>query len=149
MASADLAGAVNVFSLDGLYHHASVPVGHGAATAMGFDSSGKHLVVVTTAHVVTLYDIESQSLASDIAPFDIPKRHLAVHARVCGVATFPEAPDKLLLWGHNYLLAVNLKARQARDDSSTEPYTWRLWAGIRRLFGTVLHGFARGSNPEP
>ena len=134
LASADLAGAVNIFSLDGLFHHASVPVGRGVATALGFDSSGKHLVVATTAHVVTLFDIESQSLHADIPPFDIPKRHLAVHARVCGIAAFPEAPEKLLLWGHNYLLAVNVKAKKvAKSESAAEPYTWRLWAGIRHL----------------
>jgi len=134
LASADLAGAVNIFSLDGLFHHASVPVGRGVATALGFDSSGKHLVVATTAHVVTLFDIESQSLHADIPPFDIPKRHLAVHARVCGIAAFPEAPEKLLLWGHNYLLAVNVKAKKvAKSESAAEPYTWRLWAGIRHV----------------
>ena len=133
LASADLAGAVNVFSLDGLYHHASVPVGLGAATAIGFDSSGKLLVVVTTQHLVTLFDIEAQSLAAEIGPFTIPNRLLAVHARVCGIATFPEAPDRLLLWGHNYVLSINTKAK-ANEESNSEPYTWRLWAGIRRLF---------------
>ncbi|CAE7207662.1 U3 small nucleolar RNA-associated protein 4 [Symbiodinium microadriaticum] len=134
LASADLAGAVNIFSLDGFFHHASVPVGRGAATALGFDSSGRYLVVATTAHVVTLFDIESQSLHADIPPFDIPKRHLAVHARVCGIAAFPEAPEKLLLWGHNYLLAVNVKAKKVtRSEAAAEPYTWRLWAGIRHV----------------
>ena len=139
LASADLAGAVNIFSLDGFFHHASVPVGRGAATALGFDSSGRYLVVATTAHVVTLFDIESQSLHADIPPFDIPKRHLAVHARVCGIAAFPEAPEKLLLWGHNYLLAVNVKAKKVtRSEAAAEPYTWRLWAGIRHLVPTLL-----------
>ena len=144
LASADLAGAVNIFSLDGLFHHASVPVGRGVATALGFDSSGKHLVVATTAHVVTLFDIESQSLHADIPPFDIPKRHLAVHARVCGIAAFPEAPEKLLLWGHNYLLAVNVKAKKvAKSESAAEPYTWRLWAGIRHLLQSQAAEFRR------
>jgi len=133
LASADLAGAVNIFSLDGLYHHASVPVGRGRPTAITFDSSGQRLVTVTSAHTVTVFDVESQSLA--VPAVMIPRRFLSPQARVCGIAVVLAETDKFLLWGHNFMLALNVKALA---DNAAYPYPWRLWAGIRHvlaLFG--------------
>lgn len=115
LASADLAGAVHVFSLDALAHHAQVPAGRrddgGFPTALGFDSGRHRLIIVTSMHHILLFDVEAQALAAGVtSPIKIPWHIMSSQERVCGVACPPGTKDKLLLWGHSFMVKLDLEA---------------------------------------
>lgn len=113
LASADFAGKLHVFSLDGLQHQARLPIGtlHGFPTALGFDAPGRMLIVVLSKHAVLFFDLEAQALAAHLpAPAMIPKSSLAIHERVCGIIAPTRTPKKFLLWGHTFLLALSISA---------------------------------------
>lgn len=112
LASADLDGYVHLFSLDALAHHAQVPIGRGDGfpTAMEFDSGRHRLLIVTSSHNVLVFDVEARALAPDVPhPLRIPNSVLAPHVRVCGVVAPPAAEGKLLLWGHNFMMKLDLQ----------------------------------------
>ncbi|CAJ1396458.1 unnamed protein product [Effrenium voratum] len=122
--SADLAGQVHAFSLDSLQHHAAVPGSGDQVTALGFDASGKKAVLVTARHQVMIFDVKAKGVtcALEVA---IPQKFLAPHARVCGLASFQRRPRKLLLWGHGFLLAMDLDLVQAEPAEKGGP--WKVW----------------------
>eukprot|EP00930_Biecheleria_cincta_P038861 TRINITY_DN26725_c0_g1_i2.p1 TRINITY_DN26725_c0_g1~~TRINITY_DN26725_c0_g1_i2.p1 ORF type:complete len:741 (-),score=127.80 TRINITY_DN26725_c0_g1_i2:12-2234(-) len=152
LASADLAGVVQVFSLDGLQHHARVPLAAegGIPTAIGFDSPGKHLVVVTSTHSVTLFDVEGQTLAAGFsAPISIPRKILAPQARVCGVAApCASMPGKLLLWGHSFVLSATLSgAKQQKSEEEASQVNWNFLKGIRHVLALTSLDEAKWGRP--
>jgi len=140
LASADVVGAVHIFNLDSLQHHARVPVGSsdGFPTALSFDSHGKHLIVVLSTHAVLVFDVEAQALAAGLpSPLHIPRRALPHHERVCGVAPLPGSGHRLLLWGHAFLLALDLR-RRGNASAATEEVggftaapVWRKYSKVR------------------
>ncbi|CAJ1343555.1 unnamed protein product [Effrenium voratum] len=116
-------GSVHAFSLDSLQHHAAVPGSGDQVTALGFDASGKKAVLVTARHQVMIFDVKAKGVtcALEVA---IPQKFLAPHARVCGLASFQRRPRKLLLWGHGFLLAMDLDLVQAEP---AEGGPWKVW----------------------
>lgn len=116
--SADVAGGVKVFDLKTLKLHCSVP-GQDMATAIAVvQKPSPRAVVVTATHQLKVFDLESQSLLHE---HEIPRKFLAHHARVCGVVSFDQRPEKLMLWGHGFVLAVTLE--QAKESGPV----WRAW----------------------
>jgi len=111
LASADTAGVIHIFNLDSCQHHARVPSGGGKGfpTALGFDAKRKRLIVTTSDHHVLMYDIEAQAFSAELPhPAKVPFEVLPLTSRICGVAAFPGKPNKVLLWGHTFLLALDL-----------------------------------------
>lgn len=151
LASADLAGAVQVFSLDGLQHHAHVPLAKegGIPTAIGFDGPGKHLIVVTSTHAVTLFDVEGQTLAAGFSsPVSIPRKILAPQARVCGVvAPCASMPGKLLLWGHSFVVSATLPSAKQQKSEEESQVSWSFQKGIRHVLALTSLDEAKWGRP--
>eukprot|EP00933_Yihiella_yeosuensis_P052147 TRINITY_DN5015_c1_g1_i1.p1 TRINITY_DN5015_c1_g1~~TRINITY_DN5015_c1_g1_i1.p1 ORF type:complete len:762 (+),score=126.61 TRINITY_DN5015_c1_g1_i1:185-2470(+) len=156
LAAADLAGAVHIYSLDGLHHHVQVPIGaaNGVPTALGFDGPGKILIVVTDKHAVLFYDVEAQTLVAGLpSPAIIPKKILSPQARVCGIAAPSKEPGKLLLWGHSFMVALTLTpGATATDGNGNEskedgPCFWRPYGGYKHILALTALDEAKWGSP--
>mmetsp|Transcript_3625 Transcript_3625/g.6884 ORF Transcript_3625/g.6884 Transcript_3625/m.6884 type:complete len:770 (-) Transcript_3625:142-2451(-) len=161
LASADLAGAVHIYSMDGLQHHAQVPIGAagGVPTALGFDGPGKLLAVATSSHSVVLFDVEAQTLAAGFPPtVRIPAHLLSPHARVCGIAAPSKSSGKLLLWGHSFMLALNLtpSSGAAADKQAVKgegdvvidgPCAWKAYGGMQHILALTALDEAKWGSP--
>lgn len=149
LASADTSGAAHVFSLDSMLPHARVPAGsaEGRTTALAFDARGRSLLLALSTHRVVAFDVEEQAFAAGFAVAPrVPDRILAPHARICGIAAPRGAPHKLLLWGHGFVLSLEVKPwRQAgaegQGGGAAGPRTvegscaWRKLPPMRHLLG--------------
>ncbi|CAK0852750.1 unnamed protein product [Prorocentrum cordatum] len=112
LASADTSGAAHVFSLDSMLPHTRVPAGsaEGRTTALAFDARGRNLVLALSTHRIVAFDVEEQAFAAGFAVTPrVPDRILAPHARICGIAAPRGAPHRLLLWGHSFVLSLEVK----------------------------------------
>jgi len=106
---------VHVFDLDSLRHHAQLPAG-ALPTALGFAQG--QLWVALANHRLLAFDVEQRRLALQLR---LPRR-LPRHWRVCGLAA--PGPGRLLLWGHGFLLGLELRPEGRR---------WRLFRGLGHL----------------
>lgn len=139
LASADTAApasSVHVFNVDSLRHHAKVPVGEGRGfpTALGFDARGERLLLALSSHEILVFDVEAQNLVREITAAASIPRSVGVyrHQRVCGIVpASPALPDKVLVWGHTFLLTLDLKAAAAAKATG------------------ALEGVAAAPAPEP
>merc|ERR1712216_249795 len=112
LTSCDVEGGTHVFNVDTLSHHARVPVGSstGFPTALGFDARGKRLIVVLSSHEVVVFDVEAQALVANVpSPSRIPVKLLQPQKRLSGVVASLGRPDKVLLWGHQSLISMDLR----------------------------------------
>jgi len=130
LASADASGAVHVFNLDTLQHHARVPVGGAGgafATAMTFDARGSRLIVALSTHKLVIFDVESQTLAEGLpAHLEIPRQAFEPHSRICGLAAPPRAASKVLLWGHSSMAQLEIRPwAAAAEEVGRKPGTCR------------------------
>eukprot|EP00448_Togula_jolla_P007299 CAMPEP_0170599092 /NCGR_PEP_ID=MMETSP0224-20130122/16603_1 /TAXON_ID=285029 /ORGANISM="Togula jolla, Strain CCCM 725" /LENGTH=750 /DNA_ID=CAMNT_0010923701 /DNA_START=100 /DNA_END=2352 /DNA_ORIENTATION=+ len=142
LASADVAGATHIFNLDSLQHHARVPVGEemGFPTAISFDSRGRHLITVLSTHEVLFFDVEAQTIAAVTSP-RIPPAILPPDARVCGIVAPSERPDRVLFWGHTFILALDLTGKETppltkrarHDEQPSQPEKSHLDGGITKV----------------
>eukprot|EP00929_Paragymnodinium_shiwhaense_P030243 TRINITY_DN17162_c0_g1_i1.p1 TRINITY_DN17162_c0_g1~~TRINITY_DN17162_c0_g1_i1.p1 ORF type:complete len:775 (-),score=188.67 TRINITY_DN17162_c0_g1_i1:86-2410(-) len=128
LASSDVTGETHIFSVDTLQHHVRVPIGssNGFPTALGFDARGKRLVVVLSSHQVVVFDVEAQALVSNVpTPSRIPATVLDPHQRISGVVASPGRPDKVILWGHQCVVSLDLTAAAqeapAAEDEMEQP----------------------------
>merc|ERR1712113_990720 len=96
-----------------------------------------------------VFDVEGQAILADIAaPAHIPSELLQKQMRVCGVASPPAAPEKLLFWGHDFLLAVEpkkcslvdhpkhdeeLNAVEQHDKQLRNGFVWRTYKGFNHI----------------
>lgn len=168
LASADLSGAVHCFNLDGLQHQARVPLGEdsGFPTAIGFDGPGRLLIIAMSTHVVFFFDVEAQALAARMpAPASIPSTLLATHARICGIAAPAATPNKLVLWGHSFMLALTLKSpeedapaekrtgKRSADEEEPSPgplgsaCSWKVFSGLKHLLSLCALSEAQWGGP--
>jgi len=108
LASADVSGGVHIFNLDSLEHHTKVPIGQGIPTALAFHAQRSQLIVATSYHTLIVFDVEAQALATTVPELEVPTTMLEEHVRICGVASPLGNPDKLLLWGHSFMLGLEL-----------------------------------------
>jgi len=160
LASADVSGAVHVFNLDSLEHHAQVPVGSGQGlpTALGFCAQRNHLLVVFSSHTLVVFDVEAQALAATLPPLQIPQKLLDPHERVCGVVAPPGTPDKLLLWGHGFMLALQMQpgtggtAAAQPDGQGCQGGQgghggWRTYRGMKHILALTALDEAQWGSP--
>ena len=141
--SSDIAGGVNCYDLDALQLHCSIPVGEEMVTALDFDSKCR-AVIITSSHHLHVFDIETQSLQYQVT---IPPRYLPPHARVCGIASFPTKPNKLLLWGHGFLLGVTLNA--SGEEAPWQTWNERFILGLASLAGPWKKTCIKGKRETP
>jgi U3 small nucleolar RNA-associated protein 4 len=115
LASADVTGGVHIFNLDSLEHHTKVPIGQGIPTALAFHAQRSQLIVVTSSHNLVVFDVEAQALinhdATESGSLEVPKGMVPSHVRICGVASPLGHPNKLLLWGHSFMLGLDLRPK--------------------------------------
>jgi len=129
LASSDLNGVVHIFSLDKLQHHAKVPLGcddnekvRAFPTALCFDGGRNRLIVALSTHKLIIFDVEALTLAQDVPSIvTIPPKTVPPCARVCGISAPPAGRGKLLLWGHSFLVKVDLKAPGDKDAEEEQP----------------------------
>eukprot|EP00928_Gymnodinium_smaydae_P007530 TRINITY_DN1269_c2_g3_i1.p1 TRINITY_DN1269_c2_g3~~TRINITY_DN1269_c2_g3_i1.p1 ORF type:complete len:800 (+),score=144.93 TRINITY_DN1269_c2_g3_i1:57-2402(+) len=128
LATADVGSpcGVHVFNIDSLRHHSRVPVGDGRGfpTALGFDARGKRVIVALSSHEILLFDVDAKALVRDLAPATscIPRELVPSHSRVCGVASISaKFPQKVLVWGDNFLLTVDLDHPREEETSTKSP----------------------------
>jgi len=115
LASGDAAGAVHVFNTDSLEHHSRVPVGsdQGFPTALAFCAQRSQLLVALSSHNVLVFDVEARALSAAAPSLHVPERLVTRQERICG-AVAPAAPGRRwLLWTHDALLALELRAPAA------------------------------------
>lgn len=128
LASSDASGSVHVFHLDSLTHHSRLPVGDGQRsfpTALGFIAEGRQLAVATSSHDLLVYDVEEGTLTTGAQAPRIPTCILMPHERICGVSGPSDKPNRVLLWGHSFLVTLDLEKdevarRQKLDDEVKE-----------------------------
>jgi len=118
LASADVTSGVHIFNLDSLEHHTKVPIGQGTPTALAFHAQRSQLIVVTSYHNLVVFDVETQALATTLPQLEVPKGMLELHMRICGVASPLGNPDKLLLWGHSFMLGLELRQGKLPDEKA-------------------------------
>jgi len=112
LASADVSGSVHIFNLDSLRHQARVPTGSSQefATALSFDTAGKCLLIALSTHKVLIYDVETQALRAGLPSLiAVPSEVLPLHERICSITALPGLPERLILAGHNFMLALDLQ----------------------------------------
>merc|ERR1712106_755598 len=104
-----------------LQHQARVPAGSSQEfpTALSFDAAGKCLLIVLSTHKVLIYDIEAQALAATLpSVVSVPAGVLSLHDRIWSISELPALPKKLILAGHDFLLALDLGQLALREKES-------------------------------
>jgi len=177
LASGDLEGAVHIFSLDSLQHHARVPAGatddkSTSAFPTAFCFSRGRLIVALSSGKIIVFDVEAQTLAADVTSIvPIPTKLVPAYARVCGIVAPSGTQNKLLVWGHNFMARLELRSLQdlepakekkrrrsksGGDDAiegktptnnAPEPYDWMGYDGMQHILSMCALEESQWGNP--
>ncbi|KAJ3003082.1 U3 small nucleolar RNA-associated protein 4 [Thoreauomyces humboldtii] len=128
LASGDLFNRINVFNLDSLKHHATLPVFPSLHTTITFHPSSPTLVVTCTSNEFYLYDVDEARLTDWSREYSqrLPYRWLLRKEVVTGVAFDPRKPSSMVLHGAGHVTFVDL-------DKPIGPRDATILMGKRRL----------------
>lgn len=122
----DLGNNMDVYNLDSLHFHATLPRSPSQHTAVAFHPSGSMLVVGCADNRFIIYDVEHKCVSDwtkrNLA--SLPPRLTQQPSKISGVLFDQSRPNTLFLWGRSFLCVVDLDedaAHSAGSQSSQQP----------------------------
>ncbi|KAJ3289037.1 U3 small nucleolar RNA-associated protein [Rhizoclosmatium sp. JEL0117] len=109
LASGDMANRVNVYTLDGLKHHATIPQLQAQHTSLAFSFNTANLIVTLNSNEIFIYDAEHARLTdwSRNNSHTLPKHFLERTDTIMGASSCETAPQKIVVWGALYLACLD------------------------------------------
>ncbi|CAG8487478.1 2874_t:CDS:10 [Acaulospora morrowiae] len=109
MATGDLLNRINIYNLDGLEHHVTLPKYSSTHTSLTFHPSVPSLVVTLASNEFLIFDVESGKLTdwSQKHSQNLPNEFLRLENRIMGCAFDPENSNVMILWAANYFCLID------------------------------------------
>ncbi|KAJ3054098.1 U3 small nucleolar RNA-associated protein 4 [Rhizophlyctis rosea] len=120
LASGDLANRINVFSLDSLRHHATLPIFSSQHTSLTFHPISATLIVTCVSNEFFLYDCEEARLSDWSREYShrLPLRWLYSKNLTMGSCVGENKPGVVALWGSETLCFVDLEKPLGAPDAA-------------------------------
>ncbi|RKP09200.1 WD40-repeat-containing domain protein [Thamnocephalis sphaerospora] len=120
LAIGDLANRINVFNLDSLKHHATLPGFQSVHTALAFHPDSQQLFVALANNEFYAYDVERRRFTDwsrrIIALLPDSFRHMRDH--ILGIAFSQAHPETVLFWGSTFISRVHIDQMPACNDQN-------------------------------
>ncbi|KAJ3027734.1 UNVERIFIED_CONTAM: U3 small nucleolar RNA-associated protein [Siphonaria sp. JEL0065] len=122
LASGDLAKRINIYNLDVLKHHATIPQLQSQHTFLSFNVNSANLIVTLNSNEIFVYDAEHARLTdwSRQNSHTLPAHFLQRTDKIMGAGSCESAPHKFVVWGANYLASVDTSKSILHKSSSNK-----------------------------
>ncbi|KAJ3111625.1 U3 small nucleolar RNA-associated protein [Physocladia obscura] len=120
LATADLANNIFIFNLDNLKLHTTLPHVKAMHTSIAFNSNSANLTVTLASNEILVYDVEHARLSpwSRQNSHMLPEKFLNRTDIIMGTESSSAIPNKLVVWGPEYICSIDTSVQLAKDVKS-------------------------------